>query len=192
MYIIGGSTICYVILYLLGKNIPANLPAAIWIVAAGFVYGVGYAVHEIFSILHVVNTAPILRPQLIWKWFYRRFTQSEWQEFDVSRYDNEMDIFEKNASEIQKNQYYRIVGLKHICSTLGSCWFLSSIILILSMLCDRYSDFNLVILCSLLVLSVGLIPMCWVKGMQQVQYVHRRVEFFKKKRSTTSEPIATP
>lgn len=171
MYLVGGGSVCVTLLYVSGQPLTKEYPTGIWLLAAGVAYGVGYAVQEILSLFPCLTTAPVLKPNRLVRWLYRRFTLTNWSCIDRSAWPKKMQTFEENAPSRTFAQFQRIIGLKHIGSTLGANWLVSGCVLGIYAASNQGSKLDFVLVFGTLFLATGLIAMAWVKGAQQTQYV---------------------
>lgn len=181
MYLVGGASVGITLLHVSGQPLTTDYPTAIWLWAAGVAYGVGYAIQEILSLSRILTTAPVLKPKWLVKWLYGRFTRADWRCVDPSAWQTKRKRFEEKAFERTYAQFQRIIGLKHIGSTLGANWLMCGIILVVYAATNNkmhfdWVDFDWVLALATLFLSVGLIAMAWVKGAQQTQHIWDWVE----------------
>ena len=72
LYIVGGASVCVSALYGFGRLPKGDMPTWSLILGVGVTYGVGYAIHELLSLIRVVTTAPVLTPGRLLRALYRR------------------------------------------------------------------------------------------------------------------------
>ena len=171
MYLVGGGSVCATLLHISGQGLTTPYPTAIWLLAAGVAYGVGYAIQEILSLSRILTTGPVLEPGRIVKWLYKRFTGQRWKDVDRLGWEAKQQKFEELASERTFAQFQRTIGLKHIGATLGANWLVSGCALGTYVYRTESYKSDLLLAVAVLVLALGLMIMSWVKGGQQTQYV---------------------
>ena len=176
MYLVGGASVGVTLLHVSGQSPTIDYPTAIWLWAAGAAYGIGYSVQELVSHTRILTTAPVLEPGRLVKRLYKNFTRTDWISIDQSQWQTKQRVFEERASERSYSQYQRIIGLKHVASTLGANWFVCGIILAVYAIYKDNFLYDWILALAVSLISVGLMAQGWVKGAQQVRYVFDWIE----------------
>lgn len=174
MYLLGGSCVLSSLLLLLNKtdlffSTISTYETLLWV---GIAYITGFAIQETLSLTPLVTTQNIYKPGAIVKYFYKRFTNNEWTDIDCTNWDSSLFNFEKNAPERTYQNYQRIISLKHIGTAAGSSLYVSSGLLLVYAICEKYI-FSWVLFFGSTFLAISLAITAWVKGAQQTQFIIR-------------------
>ncbi len=171
MYIIGGISFILSITYAFGFSFneiePFTKNNVIIVFILGIAYVFGYVNQEILSLTPVLTTGQIKNPNKFLKCIFRRFTKTEYTEIDDIDYTFERIKLLKEFKEQELQDFERVISLKHIGSTIGSNWLMSSAILIIRCIINGESYIVWMLTFYLLISSIALILLSWIKGMQQ-------------------------
>ena len=172
LYVIGGGAVIVSFLYLFGQLDLQKIPTAVYLLGAGIAYVIGYAIQDGLSLTPVITTVPVSKPGRIVKRLYKCFLGREWQELDSFDLDAESIRINEDANERSRTQLERIISLKHIGTTMGSCGLVSALPLAFKAVETKGGfDFTLVGLVSLA--SIVLLALSWVKAAQEAEYIAR-------------------
>lgn len=176
LYILGGSTIIFSMIYL-NEKAPSKFETyqLIGILSVGYV--VGYANQQFYSILRITTTAPRIKPpNKFIKKLFKRFTYDDFRDEIVEKVGRRSffkvvsQLNEKSASELE-----RIINLKHIGTTTGPNWMTTSFIWAYFLFKD-FSYFNLSIFVFLLSTSLILIFLGWIMTLLQMDFISDSLE----------------
>jgi hypothetical protein len=146
-----------------------DLPVALYIIAAGLAWVIGYLVQDFLSLFPIVSTAHVSKPGRFVKFLYRQFTKIEWQ--DISAEDiTEAEIYiDEHASAKSSSNFERIIILRLAGTAIGSSGMLSSVFLAGRAISSYGTIFDVALVSAALVLSSILLILSWIKGAQQAQ-----------------------
>jgi hypothetical protein len=171
LYILGGASVLFSVLYAFDKNIAGAYPVEIKIFVVGVCYVLGYLIQDVLSLTPLITTSQP-KPKSFLKWIYKRFTKKNWErihevDYAITRIELTKKYQVKDLEDLE-----RLISLKHIGTTMGSCWLVSGLILIVK---GIYSKIIHTDLFGFIVLALGvlLIILGWLKGMQQYQLLYR-------------------
>lgn len=189
IYMIGGSTILFTLAYLTYvyspdtvqqlqqvaetngvKNLSTTAQLFLMPFGLGVAWVFGYVTQDGLSFTRIVTTAPLPNPHYIVQWLYHRFTGSPWENIDRREYSNATIIVDELASSRTVAKLERIITLKHVGSTMGSCWFISSILVLVGSWKPEWQITSLRLGIALLVISVVLLALSQVKNLQQQRH----------------------
>ena len=170
MYVIGGASFLLSAFFAVGYKFSndfelMNKPI-VSILALGFAYVAGYINQEVVCLTPLLTTS-IVHPCRLLRWFYKKFTRSEFKDLPDIEYTSERIRLSKCFEEERLEDLERIITLKHIGSAVGSNWLLASAILFIRYFAKRDQYLILVIAIYFLVAALSLILIAWIKGMQQ-------------------------
>src|SRR2546425_8762342 len=161
-----------------------DIPTPIYILAAGFAYVLGYMLQDLFSVLQVVTTTYRFEPWPILKCIYERFEHQPWPWESVPQFDPAA-AFRKisNAgSEHERKEVERIISLMVVGTTMGPCCLISVVPLLIRLCRDRTSwFFDASLVATLLVASVTLIGLGWLKAAQLMRHVYELYDELRKR-----------
>ena len=172
LYVVGGSSVILSFAYLLDRLPTSDLFAVWYLLGAGIAYVVGYAIQDGLSFTPIITIRPVIHPNRIVRELYKRLTGTPWN--DLPPYDPELVTIRvaEKASERAITELRRIISLKHIGTTMGSCWFVSGLVLTARSVTKTASD-NVLLAVVTLTFAALLLALGWVKGAQEAQCVYR-------------------
>jgi len=167
-YILGGALILYSFSYKLGLIYDSNLPTVIYLFLAGISYVLGFVAQETFSLIGLVTTGQT-EPGSKMKALYRIWVGVDWkvENLDLHRY--KMLIYEKTNEQLLA-QLNRIISLKHIGSTMASC-FLISCVFFLSKATETELPKDIVMTISSFIIGILLIFLNRLQSAQQIKFM---------------------
>jgi hypothetical protein len=176
IYVIGGATVILSFLYLFNRLSSDELPLAYSLFGAGLAYVVGYTIQDTWCLMRVVTMADYFEPNRFVRWLYLRFTREEWH--PIERFDTYRAHRALYARETEKENlavFERVVSLRQVSATMGPCALVSAFFLFVRVFSfcqasSRCFDFWLAIFAA--TLGVGLVCLSWLKGAQQVMWLH--------------------
>ena len=178
IYIFGGSSVIISFMYYYNQLNISNLSTFEYVFLCAFGYVIGFIIQETLSMVGIITTAHF-KPGKIVKYFYRLFTKSEWEDIiGLDQVEKQLAFYEK-APERIITQIERIITLKHIGTTIGSSFLVSSVILLFKFI-ETKSNYDLTIFISVLTFSILLIIQSWIKGAQQIKYMSEVVDRINK------------
>jgi len=175
IYIVGGSSVIVSFLYRFDRIPDSSTPIAFYMLGAGLGYVVGYALQDLFSILRLVTTAQVTKPNRLLRWAYARFAGEPWEELPPLK-SNEIGPGLRRFlnDDFTRARYERSITHMMVGTTIGPCILLSSFLIFWRWLVGR-SQFDLVLSIVSLVLSVVLFLLSWIKAMQVTRIDARAV-----------------
>lgn len=171
IYIIGGGSVVASFLYAFDRVPSPHDHVVLYLLIAGISYVVGYVLQDAFCLLPVLPTAAPHRLNCYQQTLYRWYTREQWQNIpDTTDFEQAEETLK---DERQIAWLERITSLQQVCTTVGSCWFVSG-----GFLSGRWwfmsrSGFDLTLTMAALSMAVVLAHLAWVKAGQQAQYLHR-------------------
>ena len=175
LYIVGGASVVISILYSLDYDIAIEHPIEIKIFVVGVCYVLGYLIQDALSLTPLITTHQV-EPKKFLKWIYKRFTKKDWEQIPKIDYVQARIELEKKYQKVRGvlEEVERVISLKHIGTTMGSCWLIAAVILIIKGICSKITSIGVL---GLIILSLGvlLLILGWLKGMQQYQLLHRLI-----------------
>lgn len=167
LYILGGGSLIFSILYYFNIALPEKLESYQIIFGAGIAYVLGYIIQEIISLTPILTTSHF-KPNRFVRWLYKRFSNNDLsKDLNMTNLEAFFTIY-PSLSDRQIEQIERTITLKHVGSTMGANWLVSSLFTLLKAL-ESYSSFDIFMAIGLLLLSLFLIFLSWIKGAQQMQ-----------------------
>jgi hypothetical protein len=97
-YIVGGGAVVLLTLRLLRLPWPKEAPVAIWVIYAGFAYGLGWATMDLMSLTPLARTTMIPSPGRYLQCVMARLEHKEWKPLNVER-----ETAEKNSDWVLSN-----------------------------------------------------------------------------------------
>lgn len=171
LYVVGGGVVGLSYCCLFQVAVPPSPSTEMALLAIGIAYGVGYAIQDGLSLTAIVTTAPVVNPGRMVRFLYRRFVRAAWSEIDLTAFNAAKEAFATIASDRDYAQWNRIVSLKHIGSTLGSCGLVAALLLAAAAVRTRGESSAVALAAAALTLGATLLGLSWVKGAQQSQFV---------------------
>jgi len=171
LYVIGGISVISSFLYLFQLEPKWDLPTLVYLFPIGIGYTIGYMIQDGMSIIGIVTTRLLTEPCPLLRWVYRRFTDQEWTKlegFDAGK--ARMEFLEK-SSERAMAEYQRIVVLKQIGSTMGSCLIVSFVLLSVKAYCTG-SPFDISLAVAGLASGATFVTLDWLKAAQEANYLY--------------------
>jgi hypothetical protein len=83
VYVVGGGVVIASYLYRFGRLPTQDLPFALYALAGGIAYLVGWGLQDSFNLFWVVATAPIHSPGRVGRFLYWLFTRQQWPAADT-------------------------------------------------------------------------------------------------------------
>ena len=176
IYVIGGTTVILSFLYLFNCFSSDELPLAYSLFGAGLAYVVGYAIQDLCCLVGLVTMADYFEPNRFVKWLYRRFTREDWcsiERFDT--YGAHLAIYTRETETADLAIFERVVSLRQVGATMGPCSLVSAVFLFVRVYssCQAYwRCFDFWLAGFAVVLGIGLVCLSWLKGVQQVKWLH--------------------
>ena len=135
VFIVAGSAAILTFCYVFDRLWILEMPNALYFVAAGFAYVVGYAIQDLVSLTGLFTTADLFKPARLAKAIYRRFEGHEWREiepFDTAAVRSELDRSpdQGGVPEGTRLRFERLVSLRMLGSAVGSSSLLSCALLV--------------------------------------------------------------
>jgi len=169
-YLIGGGCVIASFLYTFERLPAKDGPVVLYVLGAGIAYVVGYALQDIFSVIHFVTTARIRKPNRIVKWLYKLFTGDTWR--DLSRIDWSQShdaIRQYLKNETDREEYQRIISLMMIGTTMSPCCLVSSILVLCKFWFKGKDLFDLMLGLAAFGFSMIFLVIAWIKTAQLTQ-----------------------
>lgn len=200
IYIIGGSSVILSFLYLSGKMciITGEKSVFFYLFIAGISYVIGYCIQELFSLMHIVTTASYFDPWRILKKLYHCLTHRGWK--DIKLTDDELDkaniVIQERAYQDIKADRERIISLMMVGTTIGPCGLISGILLLIKAV-DTISNFpflttvsnlDLKLAIAVILISILLIILGWIKGLQLMKNTEGLYDFYKNRKFREYDP----
>jgi len=207
IYIIGGTSVMLSFLYLFNKTSIITNPASkvTYLYIAGLAYVIGYCMQEAFSFLHIVTTANYLQPWFLLRWLYRCLVREKWVDIfpDITKGPQrrqeacsrlrEADVtINEKASTDNSAFRERITALMMIGTTMGPCFLVSGTLLLIKAVEIDFSFcycpisftvktcFDLRLSIVLLLTSLLLIILSWIKAMQLMKITEDLCNFYRR------------
>ncbi len=197
IYIIGGSLVVATLAYLfptMATQVASHCgflqshPPVAYFVLAGPAYVLGYLCQDVLSLTPLVTTRPYCNPGAIMRCLYARFEHIPWQ-ITVATNLEFLDIqlaidTAAHLPDGARAQLERLITLKHIGTTVGSCLFACFIMLLLARVVSCDGSVGLMLLTA--VSSGMLLVGARIKQLQQARYM---ADLFGYLRATTSDRL---
>ena len=183
LFILGGASVILSWLYLFdspllprGWKFDANIPVPFYLIGAGFAYVLGYVVQDFFSIFRITTTAHRFTPWCILQWIYQRFEHRPWRAIPELDPATALFTIDTRAGEHVVARHDRIVALMQIGTTVGPCWVVAGVPLIIRAYTFQW-EAKVTALAAAVVLSGGiLIILGWLKAAQRVRFLYEAYE----------------
>jgi hypothetical protein len=175
-YLVGGGTIiasCWIAFDL--DKCTDRIPNIAYALLTGVAYVLGFITQEVLSLCPLFSTALYIRSCRTLNRLYHWHTREKWPYTNEERIDivNAYEILGKlkDESDAMRSLIERTATLKHICTSVGPCFFLSGIVLLL----DQFSFRTPHLVAGLVLAILGgfLVIHGRLKTMQQMWYLHR-------------------
>ena len=172
-YVTGGATVIMSFLHSFDR-LPGTSTSTVWyFLGVAFAYVVGYTIQDALGVCRIIRMKARHAPNRLAIWLYERYDREHPRTFDEAEYDKGKCWLYTYAPQRFKDDHERIEGLKQVGFTVGPCFVISGIILLLKRCCSAMDTFDLTMSCALLVIGTLLILLGWLKVTQQAQYVLR-------------------
>lgn len=172
LYMIGGTAVILSFLYLFDRVPSSTLPLAYYLFGGGIAYVVGYVAQEFFCLIGVCTTADYFQPYRPLRSLYHHFTREPWPM--IERF-NTIDAWIKISRDRTGTELFeRILFHKQVGTTMGPCAVLSALFLF----ARRWnpgalpSSFDTALAGAAFFLGVVLLLLGWLKGVQQIRWLH--------------------
>lgn len=171
VFIVGGSSVILTTVYAFGRLSAVDLPVPYYLLGAGFSYVLGYAIQELFGLTPILTMADYFQPGGFVRFLYQQFTGDPWQ--DIPKFDPyEVDVTIRTRESAGLAFLERLVSLRQVGSTMGSCALVSAVPLFLRAFSKEGAPFDLFLAVAAAVLGIGLVCLSWVKAAQQMHYMN--------------------
>lgn len=171
LYVVGGGSVISSFLYLFDRiSFLQTAPVPVWLFGAGLAYVLGYAIQEGLSLTGLVTSAYVTQPGSLVRWLYKKFTNDEWinpSSLKVSEAEVTVTAYAPPETLIELR---RLVSLRQIGTTMGSCALASSVVLAIRAWSTK-STFDISLAALVFAFAVVLCALGWVKAAQQTQYL---------------------
>ena len=173
VFIVAGSGVILTFCYVFDRLWILEMPNALYFVAAGFAYVVGYAIQDLVSLTRLFTMADFFKPGRLERTIYRRFEGHEWREiepFDAGAVRSELDRPPEQGGlpEGTRLRFERLVSLRMIGSAVGSSSLLCAALLVYRALQFR-EPFDVGLAVALFLLACGLVALARLKSLQQLE-----------------------
>jgi hypothetical protein len=187
IYIVGGGTVITSFLYSFNRLPIDDIPLAFTLLGIGLSYVIGYAIQDLFSILRIVTTAQVPKPNRFLKWAYNRFENRSWEELPECNFNDVGQALESFLNnDRSKSHYERTISLLMLGATIGPCMSIAFIFIFVRWcLCPNSFDFVLFILS--LLFGCVLVILCWLKAMQITRIDVKAVNASKNEQTESNE-----
>ncbi len=175
--IVAGSAAILTFCYAFDRLWILEMPNALYLVAAGFAYVVGYAVQELAGLLGIVPTATFFKPGDLLRLLYKRFERREWRDIEpfdagavqlqIERGPGEGGPPENTVARFERLAAQRLVGASVGPASLLGCAFL------VTRAFGFRDPFDIGLAVALLVLGLGLLAFAWLKAAQQLDLMQQ-------------------
>lgn len=175
--IVAGSAAILTFCYAFDRLWILEMPNALYLVAAGFAYVVGYAVQELAGLLGIVPTATLFKPGDLLRLLYKRFERREWRDIEpfdadalllqIDRGPGEAGFPENTVARFERLAAQRLVGASVGPSSLLGCAFL------VYRAFGFRDPFDIGLAAALLLLGLGLLAFAWLKAAQQLDLLRQ-------------------
>ncbi len=171
IFIIGGSIVILSFMYKFNRISITNLPTAYYILGAGISYVLGYTIQDAFCLLPFVKIKTRLKYNTFIQKLYKIFVgeDGKWELLKTINLDDARREIDKQGGERIQAQLERIITLKQIGMTIGSCGLISSIFLILRAI-EYQTEFDVWLASCVFLVSIILILLGWIKMAQAAHY----------------------
>jgi len=178
-YITGGGAVILSFLYAFDRLPGENTPTFWYVFGVAFAYVVGYAIQDTFGLCGIIRMKaghdnPNRLARLLYKLYNRETPKLR---LKAAYYRDKLWLYTStSAPQRFRDDFERTEGLKQVAFTVSPCLFISAIIL-LTRHCWAIVGFDCAVTGALLVISVLLFLLGWLKVTQQAEYVlhYRRV-----------------
>src|SRR3990172_654751 len=172
-YIIGGSAVVLSFLSTFDKLPTESTPIVWYVIGVPVAYVVGYAIQDFFGVCHLLRMrAGHPDPNRMARMLYELYDHEPPKAFERLQYDRGKKVLYESNVQRFKDDHERIEGLKQVGFTVGWCFIVSAILLMVRD-CLAYIGFDRALIGALLILGIILILLGWLKVTQQAQYVLR-------------------
>jgi hypothetical protein len=190
LYVVGGGAVILSFLHLFDR-IPdtSTIPTAIYLLTAGFSYGIGYAIQDGLSLTGLITTSSVTEPGWFVRGLYERFTGHSWlleKGFDPESATVTVTAYAPDESMVELR---RIISLKHIGTTLGSSGLVCTVLLAAKAV-QTGDAFDITLDVAVLLLGAVLSVLGWVKGAQQTQRLRLLLPVAARKELAEREQLA--
>ena len=186
LYVLGGSSILLSIGWYFGLAVPEKSNNAILFFVIGIAYVIGYLIQELVSLTPILTTSHF-EPNKFISWLYQKFTNHELVLSEKMTNNTAFVELYSQMEDRQIQQIERTITLKHIGSTIGSNWLISSIFIVLKAM-ETKENLHTFVAIAISSASVFLLILAWIKGAQQMQMFSEALES-RYKPSTRNPPI---
>ena len=177
-YILGGSSIILSVFYLFDIPFKQKIETPYILLLTGFSYVIGYSVQDGISLTPIANTSLRIRPNRFLLWLFKRWSQREWKvSVDFDAWENYFQSYAHLSKEAH-DPIERIITLHHVGITMGTNWLIVSLVLFAKTIID-FSMINLFLLISLFVLSLLLLLLGWLQGMEKMLALYQMKDGLK-------------
>ncbi|MGA2061126.1 MAG: hypothetical protein ABSG67_11640 [Thermoguttaceae bacterium] len=170
-FLLGGSVVVISGMYIYNRLPTANDQAFKYFIWAGISYAIGYCIQELFTLVHLV----IMKPKFPLKWIGRllyKIYDRDWPKHNNGQdyHDAKWWLYQKDTPQRFQDDYERTESLKQVGTTLGPCFFLSGLILLMKKYIVSI-EFKYVVSYGLIALGVFLFLLGWLKVTQQSEHL---------------------
>ncbi len=173
LYVVGGGSVILSFLYFFDQLPDASsVSTAMYLLAAGIAYVVGYTIQEAFSLTGLLTSSYVTAPGRLVRFLYGRFTGRQWtleSDFDPLRANVTISAY---ADELNLVELHRIIALRQAGTTTASSGFVCAVLLGAKAFCNR-APFDITLAVAVLVLSLVAWALGWIKAAQQTQYMRQ-------------------
>ena len=168
-FIIGGASVIlsFLNIFFIPPK-PTDLTTPIVLLFTGIAYVIGYIIQDTLGLTPIINTSIVAKPGAFLKWLFEKWARTEWRvakEFDV--YHEYIQLYIHLTPE-QSAAIERIIFFQTLGNAVGSNWLIASLLLGVKSIISPIS-FNIALAISTFVISVLLILLGWLQGMQAAQ-----------------------
>lgn len=187
LYVVGGSSVILSFLYLFDRLPGSDLPTVWYVLGAGIAYVIGYAIQDGLSLTPITTTQSVIHPNRVVKKLYEWFAGPPWK--DIPDHDHELAtiLVTEQAGERTIAELRRIISIKQIGTTMGSCWLVGGLALTARCVL-KTSGYGIFLAVATIVFAALLLALGWVKGAQQAQRVYRLYDALTPESSNDGSP----
>jgi hypothetical protein len=173
IFLLGGGSVLVSFLYAFDVSWTNTEHVAVYLLAAGISYVIGYALQDVCGLLPILPTNAPRNLNCYLQWFYKLYVGEEWQ--DIPPETNFEQAEEGLKDKRQIAWLERITSLRQICTTFAPCWTFSSTILLVKywLICGQDSNVIAAIALVGFCIVVVLGHLAWLKSAQEAQYLRR-------------------